>query len=274
MTNMREDQECLDAEQALKEGDLGKAVLTIQEKIKKSPSSVDFRVFLFQLLCVQGNWSRALIQLQTIAKLDPSKIEFVQAYHHLINAEAFRAEVFKGNKTPLVFGESAPWIATLINALQFDAAGDHSKASDLRGGALELAPTIPTIVNGNETMSWFADADSRLGPALEVVVNGGFYWIPQDAIKEVVFDPVEDLRDLIWRPLSITFANEGKFVGFMPVRYPGSECSENVQHQLARLTEWQNLGNDNYMGIGQRMFATPENDFAMLDVESLQFMMD
>lgn len=274
MNNMREDQACLDAEQALKVGDLQRAVLTIQEKIKKSPSSVEFRVFLFQLLCVQGNWSRALIQLQTIAKLDPSKIEFIQAYHHLINAEAFRTEVFKGNKTPLVFGESSPWIPTLINALQFDVAGDHVKASNLRTEAIELAPTISTKVNGNETMPWFADADSRLGPVLELMVNGGFYWVPQDAIKEVVFDPVEDLRDLIWRPLTITFANEGKFVGFMPVRYPGSEYSKNVQHQLARLTEWQDLGSDNYIGVGQRMFATPEDDFAMLDVESLQFVLD
>lgn len=274
MNNMREDQAFLDAEQALKVGDLQRAISTIQEKIKKSPSSVDFRVFLFQILCIQGNWSRALIQLQTIAKLDPSKIEFVQAYHHLINAEAFRAEVFKGSKTPLVFGESAPWIPMLINALQFDLAGDYAKASNLRTEAMELAPTILTRVDGNQAMAWFADADSRLGPALEVMVNGGFYWVPQDAVKEVVFDPVEDLRDLIWRPLSITFANEGKFVGFMPVRYPGSECSENVQHQLARLTEWQDRGNDNYIGLGQRMFATPEDDFAMLDVQSLQFELD
>lgn len=267
---MADDKTTASLRSAIKAGELGRALDEVQNAIRKAPGDVDLRVFLFQLLCIQGNWSRALMQLQAVAKLDTTKLEFVQAYHHLINAEAFRAEVFKGNKTPLVFGDSAPWVADLLSAIKCDAHGQGQAAAALRAQALEAAPAIACTVNGTAS-DWLADADSRIGPVLELMVNGGFYWVPQAAVKSITFDPVEDLRDLIWRPLSITFATEGKFVAFMPVRYPGSEASSDARHQLSRLTEWQPLHDDAYSGLGQRLFATPDADVAMLEVETLEF---
>ena len=38
---------------------------------------------------------------------------------------------------------------------------------------------------------------------------------------------------------------------------------------LARKTEWAEAGGDAYVGIGQRLFATDQNDYALMDMREL-----
>jgi type VI secretion system protein ImpE len=61
------------------------------------------RIFLFQLHCLLGNWSKALLQLQVIAGIDPDTMLLAQIFQPVINCEAFRTGVFQGKLTPLIF---------------------------------------------------------------------------------------------------------------------------------------------------------------------------
>ena len=45
---------------------------------------------------------------------------------------------------------------------------------------------------------WIADADSRLGPVLEAVIDGKYYWIPFNRVAKVNISRPSDLRDLVW----------------------------------------------------------------------------
>lgn len=256
-------------EKFIVDGTLAEKLATAQEKVRKSPSDAAARVYLFQLQAVLGLWEKALIQLQTAASFDPGAIPMAQIYREAIRAEVFRDEVFAGKRLPRILGEALDWMAGLTESLKHVAAGDFEKADSLRNEALEkVAPVSGRIDAIN--FEWLADADSRLGPVFEVIVNGQYFWVAQDSIAELKIDAPIDLRDTIWAVCTLTLKNEGKQPALMPVRYPiNPEQSDALL--LARMTEWVNPGLDTWCGQGQRMFTSESGDHALLDTRSIVF---
>ncbi|MBS1173150.1 MAG: impE, partial [Proteobacteria bacterium] len=57
----------LSAEDHLRAGDPAAALKLLQDQVRARPGDAKLRVFLFQLLCVLGQWERALNQLDTAA---------------------------------------------------------------------------------------------------------------------------------------------------------------------------------------------------------------
>jgi hypothetical protein len=108
---------------------------------------------------------------------------------------------------------------------------------------------------------WIADADMRLGPVLEAILNGRYYWIPFSRTRRIEIEKPEDLRDLVWMPAHFEFANGGEAVGLIPTRYPGSETSEDGAICLARKTVWQEVSPGVFHGLGQRLLATDKGEY-------------
>ncbi|MGL4511480.1 MAG: type VI secretion system accessory protein TagJ [Lacipirellulaceae bacterium] len=266
---------------ALRSGDLTQALAQLRDDVRARPEDSRLRVFLFQLLAVTGDWERALAQLGVAAELDPAATMMAKAYREIVRCEALRQEVFQGKRSPVVFGEPEPWVAQLVEALRLEASGETSAASDLRSQAFEAAPTTAgTILNASvavadpdapgDAFEWIADGDGRLGPILEVVVNGRYCWAPMHRIAEVSFDPPTDLRDLVWAPAHFRWSNEGETVGVVPTRYPGSESSPDDAIRLGRRTDWTELADGGYRGLGQRSFVTDKGEFALLETRRLR----
>ena len=118
--------------------------------------------------------------------------------------------------------------------------------------------------------TWIADADSRLGPMLEVLVNGRYSWIPFARLKRVQIEKPTDLRDFVWCPIQLLLANGGEFVGLVPTRYPGTEASDDPRLLLSRATEWRQPAGDTMLGLGQRMLATDAGEYPLLDVRVIE----
>ena len=215
-----------------------------------------------------GEWDRALTQLNVAGDMDAGTLAMVHTYRAVLQCEALRAKVFEGTRTPLVFGEPEEWIALVLEALRVDAAGKFTKSQELRDKAFELAPVTPGSVNG-EPFDWIADCDSRIGPFLEAIVNGNYYWIPFHRISRIQLDEPEDLRDIVWTPAQFQLANGGEAVGFIPTRYAGTESQADDLLRLARKTEWLECGEVVYAGLGQRILATNNNEYALLDVRTV-----
>jgi type VI secretion system protein ImpE len=168
-----------------------------------------------------------------------------------------------------VFGQPQPWVAWLVQALQADAQGDVAAAANLRTQAFESAPSVPGRLNG-EPFEWIADADSRLGPVLEVVLNGRYCWVPFSALRKLTLDAPTDLRDMVWAPAQLEFANGGASVALIPSRYPGSAAADSGL-QLARRTEWLPLSGEHFRGLGQRVLTTSSTEVGLLDIRELAF---
>jgi type VI secretion system protein ImpE len=259
----------MQAEELLRAGQLGEALAALEAKVRADPSNDKVRVFLFQLLSVMGDWKRALNQLNVAAELDAANLLMAQVCRVALNCEALRAEIFAGKRSPLVFGEPDDWIGWLIQANHLIASQKYQASQELRERAFEAAPAIPGSIDG-QRFQWIADADSRLGPVIEVIVDGKYYWVPFTVVKQIQIDPPADLRDMVWIPAHFTWVNGGEATGLIPTRYPDSESSEDNAIRLARKTEWTERPGDVYIGLGQRMFATDIDEFSLLQIRQIE----
>ncbi len=257
------------AEDFLRSGDIAAARTELQGRIRAAPGDGRLRVFLFQLLCVTGEWDRALAQLKLCGELEPATTPMVQTYRETIACELLRDKVFRGETTPLVLGTPAPWMALLIEALRVLAAGDPAGAAALRAAAFEAAPPSAGTLDGTP-FAWIADADSRLGPVLELIVNGKYAWVPFANLAAITIEPPGDLRDRVWCPVALTWPGGGEGVGFIPTRYPAAPGPGDAE-RLSRLTRWEERGADTYLGHGQRILVTDAGDHPLLDIRRIAF---
>ncbi|MGI9013141.1 MAG: type VI secretion system accessory protein TagJ [Phycisphaerales bacterium] len=256
------------AEQALRDGNLDEALSALSAQVRDNPSNVELRTFLFQVLAVRGDWERALTQLNVNAELDDITLAMVQTYREAIRCELLRKAVFAGERTPVITGEPPVWIAPLLEALRLSAQGNHAAAQQLREAAFEQAETISGNID-DQPFQWIADADTRLGPVLEVIINGRYSWLPFERLARIDIEKPSDLRDVVWMPAHLQLANGGETVALIPTRYPGSEMHENDAIRLARLTEWNEVAAGAYEGAGQRIFATDQDEHAIMDVRRI-----
>jgi type VI secretion system protein ImpE len=257
------------AEELLRSGQLDEALAALESEIRADPANARLRVFLFQLLCVLGDWERALTQLNTAAELDAVNLLMAQVCRSALNCEALRAQIFAGKRSPLIFGQPDDWVGSLVKANQLVSEGKYEASQDLRERAFEEAPATAGTID-NEPFEWIADADTRFGPVLEAVIDGKYYWVPFAAIKKIVIEPPADLRDAVWIPAVFTWINEGEVPGLIPTRYPGSESSDDDAVRLARKTDWIEKPGEVYLGLGQRMFATNTGEFPLLQVQQIE----
>jgi len=258
------------AEELLRAGDPDAALKALQVAVRSDAANADLRIFLFQLLCVLGDWNRAIAQLKVSAELDPAATPMAQTYREAIICEVYREKVFAGEKEPLIFGEPQEWTVLMVDALKAQAAGQAERAAETRARAFDAAPTAPGQIDGQD-FEWIADADMRLGPLLEIIVNGRYFWMPFSAIRHATFDPPADLRDAVWTPANITLANGGDIVALIPTRYAGTTSSGSAAAKRARATDWTDLGYGVYAGTGQRLLTTDQGDHALMDLRALTF---
>jgi type VI secretion system protein ImpE len=256
------------AAQYVRNGDPAKALITLQEEVRARPADPKLRVFLFQLLCVLGHWDRALNQLKVASELDRSALAMAQMYGDAIRCEVVRADVFDGKRVPLVLGEPEQWLALLIESLLVHGRGDLANSEELRLRAYAEAPTSSGELNG-QSFGWICDADSRLGPVLEAVINGRYYWVPFSRLNKLTVEPPADLRDVVWMPAHLQFQNGGETVALVPTRYPGSERAADGSIALARKTTWDAVAPDVHHGLGQRMLVTDSLEIPLMDVRAL-----
>lgn len=257
------------AEEAIKAGNPQAALKLLQDQVRAKPADAKLRVFLFQLLCTLGQWERALNQLNVAGEMDASTLAMVQTYREAIQCERLREQVFKGKKVPMLFGQPEAWVALLIEALLREGQGEITQARSLRDRAFEQAPASAGRAD-EQHFQWIADADMRLGPVLEAIIHGRYYWVPFMHLAEIKLDAPQDLRDAVWMPAQLQFTNGGETVALIPTRYAGTDLGDPLQ-ALSRKTEWVETLPDFFVGRGQRLLTADVGDLALMDLRSVVF---
>jgi type VI secretion system protein ImpE len=256
------------AEQSLRDGDPHAALKLLQEEIRGKSADPKLRVFLFQLLAVLGQWERALNQLEVAANLDPATLAMAQIYREALRCEVLRAQVFEGRKSPMVFGEPEQWLALLIESMLLSGRGQYKESDALRARAFEEAPATSGTLN-TQPFQWIADADMRLGPVLEAVINGRYYWVPFNRLTRIAIEEPEDLRDVVWTPAQLQLENGGEAYALVPTRYAETDKQEDGSLLLARKTSWDERRPEFFCGLGQRLISTDAGEVPLMDVRDI-----
>lgn len=283
-------------DQLLQQHDVLAAVQALKQQVRDCPQDAKLRLFLFQLLCIVGQFESALAQLRLLQTLDPQQQPLVHSYQWLIGEEAVRVAVLSGQRLPHIVDASGlplPWEAALAAwpqlqwladwhaALRYQARGDWAGAQRLREQALQQVPDVKGQING-VPFSWILDSDSSLGPIIEAYINGHYAWIPLIHLRSIHLQAPTDLRDLVWYPAAFQWrsSTQAEQVGFIPCRYPDTvpwcmqqlndpACSDPSQMGrllLARATCWQQPLADHCSGLGQRVWMSDQDDYALMDI--------
>ncbi len=250
-------------------GRLEEGLTALQSEIRNKPEDTRLRIFLFQLNCVLGRLDKALTQLQVIASLNAETMLLAQIFRPVITCEMLRREVFAGKRTPIIFGEPMEWLGSLVQAGELVAKGEFEAAADSRAKAFDAAPASAGKMNG-EPFEWIADADSRLGPVVEAIIEGKYYWVPFCRIQKVEMPKPSDLRDLVWMPAQFTWTNGGSVPGHIPARYPATEQATDDQLRLVRQTQWREEAGETYLGLGQRVLSTDSKEYPLMECRTIE----
>ena len=93
--------------------------------------------------------------------------------------------------------------------------------------------------------------------------------MPFSRLTRIDFEPPEDLRDMVWLPARLQFANGGESVALVPTRYAGSASAPDGLIALARKTVWEEIAPDAHRGLGQRVFSTDAEEASLLDIRAI-----
>ena len=278
------------------ENNLQDALTRLESEVRSVPGSAAHRWALAELLCVLGQWERALKQLQVGAKVAESTDTQWQAkaqmLRGLIRAEAERHEVFAGQLLPVPVIDRPQWMEDLARAMGLNTTGDHAQADKLRRKALEQAPTRAGSCHWQseaaqdqalveQPFAWISDTDTRLGPVCECMLAGRYRWLAYADIATIRIEPPSSLLDLVWLPVTLTLrdtaASMAPLRGFVPARYSGTEdiaaemgSSQRDALMLARLTRWQDVGTTGVFALGQKTLMTSEGDIPLMRIRTLR----
>lgn len=263
---------------------LHQVIHNIEALVRNDPTNAQHRWSLFEILCVIGDWSRALRQLQMTAKLDQSFVQFAQTMRMLIRAEVIRSDVFSGKKQPVPVIDRPQWMVQLVQANALNAEGNAVQADDVRLAALEVVP-IQSGVSNLGDFAWLGDSDTRLGPVCEVILSGSYRWLAFSDIEAITLHPPKHLIDLIWRPVHIAFKTVQNEVmpvpAFIPSRYPvahlinaegeGLALQNTDKLLLSKETIWEDVGTSGVFASGQKVWMTDRGDWSFLELTDITF---
>ena len=244
-----------------------------EQQIKTKPTDHVQRWLLFQLLCLKGDWQRALKQLQTCAQMQSDFDQQAQAFRGLIACEIYRKECFSGQKRPGFIQQQPEWVDLLIDAIAINQADNETKADEMRKAALGSAKDVSGTIDPGGKFAWIADSDTWLGPTIELVIGSIYTWLPFEQISSVSSTRPHSILDLIWKPALITLTDGSEHHAFLLGRCCGSE-SESESLMLCRETIWKEHGETSVRALGQKTWQTDHGDIGILDITSCEFVTD
>jgi type VI secretion system protein ImpE len=230
------------------------------------------RVFLFELLCFQGDLERARKQLDVIGSQsgDPGVALAVQGYQGLLAAESVRRAVVDGDALPKFILSPPAHVEQYIVLLKKLRTGAPDEIGMLLDQAEEAMPAIGGE-RGGQRFKGFRDADDRFAPVLEVFHGGEYLWVPLEQVRLLEVSPPTRLRDMMWTRAKLQIEGQPTGEVFLPASYPGTHRDESELVKLARITEWNALYDRMVIGRGQRVFLVEEEEIALLDLGSVTF---
>lgn len=223
-------------------GDLRGAILAANEEVRATPDDVRRRTFLFELLCFAGERTRAEKQLDVLASRDQQAAIGTMMYRAALRAEQRREEFFS-NKEYLTQPRPTVDVSGTVNGVPFRS---------------------------------ITDADTRIGPRLEVFFGGEYLWVPFVHITSLTLQPPRRLRDLLWAR-AILKTGPGFHIRdlgevFVPVLSPFSWKHSEDSVRLGRQTAWESDSDAQDIPSGQKLWVTDDDrEVPFLELRSVEF---
>ncbi|NNE68374.1 MAG: hypothetical protein HKN33_17545 [Pyrinomonadaceae bacterium] len=254
-------------------GDLNGAIELALSAVKSNPTDVRARTFLFELSCFSGDWERGKRQLDVVANQDVNALIGAQIYKQNFEGESDRIRVFEDGMIPECLMPPPKYVENLLVAGTHLRKGRPEEAREVLDKAEEERPAFRCKVNGDEVGD-FRDYNDLTMCVFEAIVKGSYTWIPFEQVENVVFTEPKSLRDLYWMQVEVEMINGTKGEMFFPSLYVNTFKHENPEIQLGRVTDWDEIADDIFAGVGTRLFSLDGEYKAIPDIQNIEFLHD
>jgi len=258
------------AKTLLAEGNLDGATQAVLDHVKSAPTDIPARIFLFELALFGGNWERAAKQLDVIGHQDAGALIGSMIFRQNLAAEKDRSSFFGDGLKPGILAPPPGYIEDLLNANNRIREGSIFEARSILDTIEEERPAFACTVNG-EAVEDFRDYNDPTMCVFEVFFKESYSWLPFENVVSIEFFEPKGLRDIYWRQAKVELNTGTSGEMFFPTLYAGSAKSEDDQIKLGRKTDWLDLGEDLFSGIGQKLYWMDGKDRSIMDLRTIEF---
>ncbi len=222
-------------------GKLSEALTAMVADVRDHPADVKKRTFLFELLCLAGQYDRAEKHLNLLAQATPDAEFGALLYRSALAGQRQREALL--------------------------ASGDYP-------GTESVKPSSPGTLNGEPFRS-LEDLDPRIGPRLEMFVAGEYVWLPFEHIGGIHMAAPRYLRDTLWAAATVetgpTFQGQSFGEVLIPMLAPFSWRHESDEVKFGHATDWKQEG-DRLIPFGQKLLVMDEETtIPFLEIRELRF---
>ena len=254
----------------LRAGKLDDAVAAAQAALRKSPTDLNARVLLGELLIFAGNLERADVVLDAASAIDPTTALVVAEFRQLIRADMARRQLFRDGRVPEFLSDPTETQRLQLAALVALRGGDLAEAAKQAAAAEAMRPRTAGQ-QGDAAFDDWRDADDLLAGSFEVLTTTGkYFWIPTERVLTLEFHAPKRPRDLLWRRASMSVDQGPDGDVYLPVVYATDETMTDPQ-RLGHETDWREAPDAPVRGIGQRLFMVGEEALGIMDLGNIRF---
>jgi type VI secretion system protein ImpE len=258
----------MNAGELFKAGKLSEAVDAQLKEVKAKPADHGQRLFLFELLAFAGDLDRAQRQIEAINYNEMELDAAVLAYRRLLDSERARRRLFSESLVPLFFGDQPEHVKLRLEAINRLRENRPAETAELLTKAASVTPEVKGELNG-KPFSSLRDCDDLFGGVLEVMAQGGYYWVPLEQIDALSLSAPKTPRDLLWRSARLEMTESAGNV-HLPALYANSHEHADDQVKLGRMTDWKSSEGGPTLGIGAKTFLADDDALTLLDWRQLE----
>jgi type VI secretion system protein ImpE len=251
-------------------GKIDDAVAAAQAALRKTPTDLNARVLLGELLAFAGNLERADVVLDAASAIDPTTALVVAEFRQLIRADMARRQLFRDGRVPEFLNDPTETQRLQLAALVALRAGDMAEAAKQADAAEAARPHVPGR-HADAAFDDWRDADDLLAGSFEVLTTTGkYFWIPTERVLTLEFHAPKRPRDLLWRRASMSVDQGPDGDVYVPVIYATDETMTDAQ-RLGHETDWREAEGAPVRGIGQRLYMIGDEAMGIMDLGNIRF---
>jgi type VI secretion system protein ImpE len=259
------------ARELLNAGNLSGAVEAALSLVKSKPTDVSARTFLFELSLFAGDWERADKQLDAIGHQDANTAMGSLIYRQTLAVEKTRAKFFSDGGQPDFISGLPKYVKKLIDANEKVRNGKLADARKLLDKVDEERPAFACKING-ENAEDFRDYNDLTSCVFEAFIKDQYVWIPFEHVQKIEFFKPKSLRDAFWIQAKIDTKHGLGGEMIVPALYVNSWKSTDDEIRLGRTVDWQEAGEDIYIGEGVKFFSANNEGKVISQIETIEFM--
>ena len=251
--------------------DLDGAIQAAINHVKSKPTDMTARTFLFELLIFAGEFERAEKQLDVLGQQDVNAMIGTQIYRQCIAAERVRQKVFTADAVPQFITAQPAYIGLVLDALRALRNDNAAEAREKLDQSENDRPANAGKINGTGDFQDFRDYNDLTAGVLEVFLKGEYVWLPLENVKKIKIDKPQSLRDMCWTQATIESIDGTNGEVHLPALYVNSFKSGDNEIRLGKATDWNDAGEDIFIGAGTRLFWMDGQAQPMAEIETLEF---